>query len=440
MMRFRTTRYSARLLVALAGMVLFIGAIGFESSIGVSAGWAKPAKQLPKAVGARLAGDAKRTRFIVDLTRAVGFNVFVLADPFRVIMDLPEVNFQLAPRLGQSGRGLVSAYRYGRFAQGKSRIVLDITAPVLIEKSFSLKSANGRPARLVIDLVSTDRKTFMQKQSVIRPRSAPNREKALAVDVPRPRSKPVLQQKARLNLRPDARIRRPEKPTVMIDPGHGGVDPGAIGRNGTTEKEVVFEFAKILRKALKKTGKYNVLMTRERDTFMRLQERTNKARKHGADLFIAVHADSLEKGEARGATVYTLSETASDREAAALAAKENRADIIAGVDLGEQSDEVTGILIDLAQRETNNAALGFAKKLVGKLRDATKLASNPHRFAGFRVLKAPDVPSVLLELGYLSSRDDERLLKSRNWRRKTSAAVVDAVDSYFRARLASGGL
>ena len=240
---------------------------------------------------------------------------------------------------------------------------------------------------------------------------------------------------------PDKKKRGPEKrrrQVVVIDPGHGGVDPGAIGHRGTSEKSVVFSFAKALRRALQESGRYVVLMTRTKDTFVSLRNRVKFARERNADLFIAVHADAIKKGDARGATVYTLSERASDKEAAQLAAKENRSDIIAGVDLGGESDEVADILIDLAQRETKNHSVEFAKKLVVKLSKATKMTSRPHRFAGFRVLKAPDLPSVLLELGYISSRDDEKMLTSASWRRKVAKATVSAINSYFEARIAKG--
>jgi len=221
---------------------------------------------------------------------------------------------------------------------------------------------------------------------------------------------------------------------VVIDPGHGGIDPGAIGRDGTTEKQVVLAFAEALRDALQASGRYHVLLTRSGDAFMSLAERVRFARRHDADLLIAVHADSIRGAVVRGATVYTLSEQASDLEAEAFAAAENRADLIAGVELGEESEEVTGILVDLARRETKNHAVAFAKTVVGKLGGVTPLTRMPHRFAGFRVLKAPDVPSVLLELGYLSNPREAAQLRSPAWRGKVSAALAHAVDSYFHIR------
>ena len=404
----------------------------------------------PVATGARLGGDVERTRFVTDLTRPVGFSVSVLPDPFRVIIDLPEVNFQLPPGLGGIGRGLVSAYRYGLFDAGKSRIVLDANGPVLIHKSFLLKPQNNQPARLVVDLVKTDRSTFFKIHNLVDrdtpvPASQTVKPRPLAqVPVPKPnpkRTKPKRNIQTAL-LRPQAVPKaKPRKRIVIIDPGHGGVDPGAVGRRGTAEKNVVLAFSKILRRKLEATGKFKVYMTRSTDKFIKLRDRVKFAREHDADLFIAVHADAIlrRKNQVRGATVYTLSSRASDKEAAALAARENKADLIAGVDLAVQNDDVTGILIDLAQRATNKSSVAFAGILVKSLGTATRVTRVPHRQAGFRVLKAPDIPSVLLELGYISNFRDEKLLVSDAWRQKVSAAVVKAVIRYFKTQQALGG-
>jgi N-acetylmuramoyl-L-alanine amidase len=224
---------------------------------------------------------------------------------------------------------------------------------------------------------------------------------------------------------------------VVIDPGHGGVDPGTIGVSGAQEKDVVLAFARTLKEALEASGRYEVVMTRDKDVFLTLRDRVRVAREHKAELFIALHADSIRRSSVRGATVYTLSDKGSDAEAEALAQKENRADIIGGVDLGGESEEITGILIDLAQREAKSHSTYFAKQLARGMKPVTRFTSRPIRSAGFRVLKAPDVPSVLLELGYLSSSADEKLLTSKAWRNKVSKAVAGAVDDYFATRFAA---
>jgi N-acetylmuramoyl-L-alanine amidase len=223
---------------------------------------------------------------------------------------------------------------------------------------------------------------------------------------------------------------------VVIDPGHGGVDPGAIGRSGTHEKDVTLAMAREVRRQLEQTGKFRVQLTRDEDIFIQLRERIAIARRQQADMFISIHADSMGNGNptTRGASIYTLSENASDSEAAALAARENRADIIAGMDLTRENRDVTSILIDLAQRETMNHSVVLARQLVKEMgREVQLLPQNPHRFAGFAVLRSPDVPSVLIELGYLSNRDDEELLTRPQHRTKVAGGIVRAVEGYFAA-------
>jgi len=225
---------------------------------------------------------------------------------------------------------------------------------------------------------------------------------------------------------------------VYIDPGHGGPDPGTIGHDGAFEKNITLAVAQELQRQLVASGRYRVMLTRIDDRFVALRERFELARLDHADLFISLHADSSFVGDPRGASIYTLSETSSDAEAAALAAKENKADLIAGVDLSKQNVVVTSILIDLAQRETKNLSARFAERLVEELRRVTLLLPNSHRYAGFAVLKAPDIPSVLIELGYLSNARDEALLLSAVHRAKLAAAMLRAIDGYFTVTVASG--
>ena len=216
----------------------------------------------------------------------------------------------------------------------------------------------------------------------------------------------------------------------MVDAGHGGVDPGASGRKAR-EKQVTLAFSKELARQLRNTGKYDVYLTRSRDIYIPLRQRVNIARKHQADLFISIHADAIKRKNVRGMSIYTLSETASDKEAEALARKENRSDIIVGIDFDDQPPEVADILIDLAQRETKNLSVKFANLVVKNARGTTRLLERTHRFAGFRVLKAPDVPSVLIELGFLTNRSDEKQLLSVSWRRKIAKSLVKSVNGFF---------
>lgn len=223
------------------------------------------------------------------------------------------------------------------------------------------------------------------------------------------------------------------KPLVMIDPGHGGVDPGAIGDRGLQEKNIVLSYARALQDQLLKTGRYRVKLTRDSDTFIMLRQRIAIAREEKADIFISLHADS-SPDTARGLSVYTLSEKASDDEAEALAQRENKADILAGVDLNDERKDVADILISLAQRETNNRSALLADSLVAAFSGRVKLLPNTHRFAGFAVLKAPDIPSVLVETGFISHPAEEKLLQTAVHRDKVVGGMVAGVDRYFSLR------
>ncbi len=369
----------------------------------------------PVATDVRLGGDATQTRFVMDLDRKIDLHVFTLADPYRLVLDIPQVTFQLPPHAGDNGRGLITAFRFGLVMPGGSRMVFDLAKPVRVDKAFVVDAAAGAPARLVLDLVATDRQSFLRNmaadEKVARSEAAPASEPPAASADPRP--------------------------LVVLDPGHGGIDTGTRAPNGECEKDIVLDFAKRLRDRLEKSGKYRVLMTRTDDTFVPLADRVRIARKAGAALFISLHADFLphKEGDADGATVYTLSNTPSDPQAARVADEENRADVIAGVDLKDEPDDVAGILLDLAQRETKTFSVQFAQKLVSDLRTTTRLHKDPIRSAGFRVLRAPDVPSVLIELGYVSNKQDLRSLDSDSWRDHTADLIAAAVNDYFAGHL-----
>jgi N-acetylmuramoyl-L-alanine amidase len=310
---------------------------------------------------------------------------------------------------------LIKAFRFGLVMPGGSRMVIDLVKPARIDKAFVVDAADGAPARLVLDLVATDRESFLRKialdQRFARAQAPPSREQQSSGDA---------------------------RPLIVLDPGHGGIDTGTKGPNGQMEKDIVLDFSKRLQEKIETAGKYRVLLTRTDDTFVPLAERVRFAREAGAALFMSIHADSLPRreGDAQGATVYTLSETATDPAAARLAEQENRADVIAGVDLKEQPDDVAGILIDLAQRETKTFSIEFANKLVGTMKETTRLHKEPIKSAGFRVLRAPDVPSVLVELGYVSNKEDLQSLSSDSWRDHAANSMASAIDGYFSAHLA----
>ncbi|WP_425376195.1 N-acetylmuramoyl-L-alanine amidase [Rhodoplanes roseus] len=384
-----------------------------------SAGPIAPAQSFPTATDARLAGDAGQTRFVVDLTQSIEVRAFTLADPYRVIVDMPQVTFQLPPKAGEHARGLVKAFRYGLVMPGGSRIVIDTTGPVRVERAFVLDPADGLPARLVLDLAAVDRATFLR---------------AAAIDNRLPRES---QHRAERDTPPNGDPR----PIIVVDPGHGGIDNGTRAPTGEEEKTLVLAFGLMLRDKLEQTGKYRVVMTRSDDRFIPLADRVRLARQREAQLFISIHCDALARrdGGAEGATVYTLSEHASDTEAARLADAENKADVISGVDLSAEPDDIADILIDLAQRETKNYSAQFARTLVGELKSTAKLHKHPLKAAGFRVLTAPDVPSVLVELGYVSNKSDMKQLTSDAWRSKATESIVQAVNAFFHPRLAGQG-
>lgn len=379
------------------------------------------------AKDARLGGDAQRTRFVTVLSRKVKFAIRTLADPYRVIIDLSDVKLNLPSGRGKESKGLVKGYRYGRVEPYGVRIILDVKSPVLVEKASIWPAKDGSPPRLVVELTKTDRKTFLVKQRARMNSSAAARRVSKGG-----KSGPS-------SVKPKRKKTAKSKPVIVIDPGHGGIDPGAVSKAGLKEKDIVFAFAIALRNKLRKSGRYKVIMTRKVDSYIPLRKRVDIGRKNNADLFISIHADSLAGRYAKsvaGATVYTLSEKASDDEAKSLATKENRSDIIAGVELPSQSSDVTNILIDLAQRETKNLSIGFADTLLASMKGKTKIRKKGRRYAGFRVLKAPDVPSVLIELGYMTHPEDFKRLKSPKWRAKVAGAVAQAADTYFSKRTA----
>lgn len=406
-------------LAFLCGAMVLGGASAAERP-GTTAPPVPGSNDVPVASEVRLGGDDSQTRMVIDLSQKVDVRAFTLANPYRVVMDMPQVTFRLPPRTGETGRGLIKAFRFGLVMQGGSRIVLDIKGPVRIEKAFVLDAAEGQPARLVLDLAAIDRVAFMRNISL--------------------QTRPAHNTGAKPN-EPPVKADGDARPLVVVDPGHGGIDNGTKGSGGELEKDIVLAFSQVLREKLESGGKYRVAMTRSDDSFIPLSERVRFARTRDAALFISVHADALprKEGLAEGATVYTLSETASDAEAARLAEAENKADVIAGVDLTAEPNDVANILVDLAQRETKTFSMQFARTVVDELKSAARMHKHPLKAAGFKVLTAPDVPSVLIELGYMSTKDDLKQLNSPAWRARTAQAVVKAVETFFTPRVAGAG-
>lgn len=393
---------------ALLVMLVMLGAAGAAGAD------AATAAEISRA---RAWDHGSHTRFVLESSQALQAETFLLSTPNRLVVDFPALDFKLPPHFADGKTiGPIAGYRFGQFKPGISRLVLDLAAPATIQSVFSLPpNANSRH-RLVIDLVPADQAAFDQAAR------APETETAAV-------SEPALG-----DLSYDAEGRY----TIVIDPGHGGVDPGAIGRSGIYEKDIALAAARELAAILEKRPRYRVILTRDDDVFLKLRDRVALGRREGAHMFVSIHADSIGRSGLRGAHVYSLSENASDKEAAALAAKENKADIIAGVDLARFAPAVGNILLDLAQRETNNVSAEIAELVVKALRNRSVkvLGKKPHRQAGFAVLKAPDVPSLLIELGYLSNKTDEKLLRTKAGRAPILEAVADAIDKHFDIRMA----
>src|SRR5436190_20635060 len=386
-------------LVLLLFWALLAGGAFAAERTGAAGPSARTPSNFPLASDIRVGGDDAQTRMVVDFSEKIDIRAFTLADPYRVVIDMPQVAFQLRPKAGETGRGLIKTFRYGLVMPGGSRIVIDLARPARIDKAVVLEAGNDQPARLVLDLSAIDREAFMRLVAV-EPRTAEPRK-----------SEPESEHGA-----------GDPRPLIVIDPGHGGIDNGTKAVTGEMEKTIVLEFCLMLRDKIEKVGKYRVVMTRTDDNFVPLRERLALARAREASLFVSIHVDALARGEgdAQGATVYTLSERASDPRAARVAEAENRADVIAGLDLSSEPNDIAGILIDLARRETKTFSLQFAQALVNAMKPAARLHQNPLKSASFVVLKAPDVPSVLVELGFVTNKTDLKSLISQEWRERTA--------------------
>lgn len=386
----------------LAALALFVLAASPDPGFGETGA--------PVAVGVRLSQDESAARLVFDLSRSVEASASALASPDRIVVDLPEVNFQLDPAAGRVGAlsniSLVKGFRFGLLAPGKSRIVIDLARAACPSEVAAKPIVEGEPAaRLTIALRPCDPSAFA---ALVR---APAVSPAAAATPAAP-------------------------PVVVLDPGHGGVDSGARGLHGVLEKTLVFDFCAELKRQLDATKRYTIVMTRDGDQYVDLDDRVAIARKANASLFISVHADTLsEDADVSGSTVYTVADRASDAEAARIAARENAA---SGGSRQENPD-VADILFDLRRRETRTYAHIFSRGLVDNLRGAAKLNHHPERSAGFVVLKAPEFPSVLVELGYLSNPQDVQSLLSPEWRARAAAAMVKAIDAFFAGYGRPGG-
>jgi N-acetylmuramoyl-L-alanine amidase len=367
--------------------------------------------------GIRFGQNGETTRVVLDLSSGAQPQIFLLSAPNRIVIDFPNSGWDQLKSVPSSG--LVAGYRHGLFSSSMYRIVLDLKAPAIINKSFPLPARGGYANRFVIDLKPAAQARFNTAVKATRK----NRVKAPLVTA---------------TVATPPRKRKDGKRVIVVDAGHGGVDPGTLGRGGANEKTITLKISKAIKRQLESTGRYKVYLTRSKDIYIPHRRRFGKAKQVGADLFLSIHVDSIKNSKVRGGTVYTLNERASDKEAARLAAKENKSDILAGVDLPENDSEVSNILIELAQRAAMNSSARFAEILVPQMRRQVTMHKRGHRFANLLVLKSPDVPSVLIETGYITNKSDARMLNSKDGARRISRAVTKAVDQYFQTLVAEG--
>lgn len=396
-----------RAVLAISALALSLGLPAAASAAPVNAGG-----QPHIALAARLAGDDSRVRLVLDFEHRPEFTVRYLANPDRVVIDLPETIFAF-PAEALTARGLVSDVRYGKSGEGRARMVLGLAAPARFDLAETSEEVSGTLHRLVFDAAVISREAFSDQ--VV----ASNWAESLP-----PAGQTSAADKIARTL------------TIVIDPGHGGIDGGAEGPGGSMEKQVTLAFAEAFKRALEKQDGIRVAMTRTDDRFLSLSARVRKAREEQADLLVSMHADSISVSSLRGATVYTLSEKASDALSQSIAEQENRTDTIVGANLEDAPEAVTAILVDLARTETRVFSTGLAEQVINSFEGQVKLINNPHRYAGFRVLQAPDVPSVLVELGYLSNSEDEKQFSDEAWRQKIAGLLAQSVRKYRETILA----
>ncbi len=373
----------------------------------------------------RFGDHSGKMRMVLDLSDVADFRAFVLSSPYRMVVDLPTFRWE-AGRVVRPARSMISDIRQGKLADGVSRVVFDLERPVIIESAFLLPKQGAKENRIVIDYSEVGSRDFEAKKGVVHGTLKVEDYKSLASvrdAIPLPPQ----------NIsRPKAVLPLAQKPLVIIDPGHGGADPGTVGKRNVYEKEIVLALSKELKKQLLDSGKYRVLMTRETDVFIRLKDRVKFARAHKGDLFISVHANSIHKPQVRGASIYTLSKKASDAQTAKLAEKENQADMMAGVDFHVEDEQVAFILGDFLMNDTMNQSKFLANTMTHKLgTHGIVMLPNPHRYAGFAVLKAPDIPSILVEAGFVSNANEMYLLTQSAHRQKIAQGIRAGVDAYF---------
>lgn len=400
-------------------LAILVGSAGIALAQEAESGGVDAASGTPPAVlDSRVTSTPERARLVLDITNPTEFAVYTLAEPDRMVVELRAQAG--AGDDGQvAGEGLVSSYTLSTAGPERVRAEMVLSAPARVQQSYILEAFEDQPARLVIDLIPDTAENFA---AGVRAPDAPAAADA-ALELDGTETAPGE------TTTPEPAVR----PLIVIDPGHGGVDGGARSTTGLEEKHIVLAFALKLQSLLVETGKFDVALTRETDTFLTLAERVALARANQADLFISLHADSFDQEDVRGASIYTRGDIVLDALDRVLAENENRADLVAGFNPPDVP-EVVDVLVDLLGRETRRQSYAAAQALLSQLEPSVQLRRFPLRQADFFVLNAPDVPSVLIELGFLSNSDDTANLTTDAWLNRVAAALARGVAIYFEGQ------
>ncbi len=403
-------------LLLLPLLVVQLGLLVFPTtSLAQDAPAAAPAEALPNVMDVRVSATPERARLVIDLAAKTEFALVSLSEPDRLAIDVRAATFSVPTPTGvPAGEGIIAEYDVEQVAPDRVRTLLTLSAPAQVQQAYLLDPFENQPARLVVDIIPATAAEFaanVARDIAGSEATAP----ATAASTPAGGSELPIE----------------TKPLVVIDPGHGGIDSGAETANGIKEKDIVLAFALRLQELLVASGRFDVALTREDDTFLRLEERVALARANKADMFISIHADSFGQPEIRGASVYTRDENATDVLDKVLADNENKTDIIAGFAMPQMAPEVVDILLDLMRREMRHQSFLAAQAIVHQLEPSVELRRFPVRQADFFVLQAPDVPSVLVELGFLSNADDMANLLQGEWQDRTANALARGISTYF---------
>jgi N-acetylmuramoyl-L-alanine amidase len=410
--------------------------------------------QLPQILGARVSTTPERARLIIDLSGSAEYTIVSLDDPERIAVDLKASGVATVAPQAVAGNGIVASFTTTMTEDGQARAELTLNQPAVVQQAYMLDPVADQPAQLIVDLIGTTELDFKARvaadlassisktlpdASSDEPMAVPSVESAPTPDVSVEPDVSSAQPSGAAAPAPELPTDPGSRPLVVIDPGHGGIDNGASAPSGIHEKDITLAFALQLRDLLVKSGHFDVALTRDDDTYLTLNERVDLARQNKADLFISLHADTFQQADIRGASIYTRDESATDILDKVLADGENRADVVSGYVPKDEKPAVVDILVDLMRRQARQQAYLAAEEIVKAMEPSVALRRFPVRHADFFVLQAPDVPSMLIELGFMSNPADIANLEDNDWRNKVVDAIANGVDAYFKDLKSGGG-